>query len=235
MEKTTTRWDLAQKYEKNWWKKQEKGIGTSYFENSAAEIKEVFDSFSQLSDDIKILEIGSGAFGIVSFIHDSKNRVGIDPLEYYYGTVPEFTDKRDKNVRYLTAKGEDIPFDEFFDIIILDNVLDHCENPQKVISEVKRLSKKGTLVFFRQNTYNLYGKLMRGIMELVKIDKGHPFTFTKSEVRKFFSKEYLLLDFKRFGYFPTWLYELKSKSLKDKIKAVLFITRDKATYYWVKK
>ncbi len=235
MEKKTTRWDLAQNYEINWWRKQENGIRSNYFKESAQEIIDEYSKFAQLNEDTRVLEIGSGAFGIVSFISKSKNRFGIDPLEYYYGNVHEFVNKRDTTVTYLTAKGENLPFNDPFDIIILDNVLDHCENPTQVINEVKRLSKKGTFVYFRQNTYNLYGKMMRKIMEMMLIDKGHPFTFTKSNVQSFFSSDYSLKGYNRRGYLSTWLGEVRSRSIKDKIKAILFITRDKATYYWIMK
>lgn len=235
MNKTATRWNLAQDYEKKWWSKHEQGISTNYFENSASEIIEVFNSLSQLNENTRILEIGSGAFGIVNFIKGSKYRYGIDPLEHYYRTISEFTNKRETEVTYITGKGEELPFEEHFDIIILDNVLDHCENPKQVVSEIMRLSKKETFVFFRQNTYNLYGKLMRNLMEQMTIDKGHPFTFTKSNVEALFSSDFNLLGFKRSGYYSTWIHEMKSRSLKDKIKALLFITRDRTTYYWVKK
>lgn len=218
MDKMTTRWKLAQNYEKNWWSKHEQSIGITYFENSASELREVYKKLSKLDENTRILEIGSGAFGIVNFISESKNRFGLDPLEYYYGSVAEFVDKREPGVSYSTGKGEEIPFDKSFDIIILDNVLDHCENPKKVINEVMRLSKKGTFIFFRQNTYNLYGKMMRSIMELFIIDKGHPFTFTQSDIRSLFATEYELLGSHRTGYISTWFQELKSKSLKDKIK-----------------
>ncbi len=233
MNKKNTRWNLAQNYEKNWWSQHEQGISTTYFENSALELIEVYNQISKLTKNTRILEIGSGAFGIVNFISESECRFGVDPLEYYYGSVAEFVGKREKNVKYITGKGEELPFNESFDIIIMDNVLDHCEDPNRVINEVKRLSKKGTLVFFRQNTYNWYGKMMRFFMELLTIDKGHPFTFTKSNIRSFFSSDFELKKKSRNGYFPTWIHELKSKSLKDKIKALLFITRDKTTYYWI--
>lgn len=235
MNKNNKRWKLAQIYEKSWWSKYERGIGTSYFEFSALELINEYNQISKLTKDTRILEIGSGAFGIVNFISESKCRIGVDPLEYYYGSVEGFVNKREKDVKYITGKGEELPFDESFDIIILDNVLDHCENPTQVISEIKRLSKKGTLLFFRQNTYNCYGKMMRYFMELLTIDKGHPFTFTKTNIRSFFSSDYELKKISRNGYFSTWIQEIKSRSLKDKIKALLFITRDKTTYYLIKK
>lgn len=166
------------------------------------------------------------------FLNESQNRYAIDPLESYYSSVPEFTSLRDELVKYSEAKGESLPFaDNEFDLIILDNVLDHCESPSDVLSEIIRVLKRGGLIYFRQNTYNYYGKFMRSLMELIKIDKGHPFTFTKTDLRKLFEKNRLVkLSTDRVGYFPTWKNELMSSALKDKIKAFLFITRDKVTY-----
>lgn len=230
------RWVLAQDYEKNWWKQKESNIGTDYFQNSANEIQQTYNKIKQFSSETKILEIGSGAFGIVSFLKESKNRYGIDPLEYYYSTVKAFVKQRDKNVTYATGKGENIPFENaFFDIIILDNVLDHCQSPEKVLAEIKRVSKPNTFVFFRQNTYNFYGKMMRNIMELFLIDKGHPYTFTKREITKLFTQDFDLLGFNCNGYYSTWKTEISSPKIIDKVKALLFITRDKTTYNWVKK
>lgn len=236
MKDKNKRWSLAQGYEKSWWKKKEESISANYFQNSADEISQKYNKIGKLDPDTKILEVGSGALGVISFIHESDSRFGIDPLEYYYSTVKKFVSQRDKSVNYATAKGENIPYENsFFDIIILDNVLDHCESPLLVINEIKRVSKPNTFIFFRQNTYNYYGKFMRFVMELFLIDKGHPFTFTKSQIKKLFSRDFELIGFNRNGYFQTWKSEIQSKRLFDKIKAILFITRDKTTYYWVKK
>ena len=236
MKNNNRRWTLAQNYEKNWWQQKESNIGTDYFQNSANEITQAYEQIKKITPETQILEIGSGAFGIVSFLKESKNRYGIDPLEYYYSTVKVFVKQRDKNVKYATAKGENIPFENsYFDIIILDNVLDHCQLPQKVLEEIKRVAKPNSFVFFRQNTYNFYGKMMRNLMELFLIDKGHPYTFTKREITKLFEQDFDLLGFNRNGYFSTWKSEIKSPKIIDKIKALLFITRDKTTYHWIKK
>ncbi|MGC3979302.1 MAG: class I SAM-dependent methyltransferase [Paludibacteraceae bacterium] len=191
---------------------------------------------SLLTQETRILEIGSGAFGLISFFPESNCRYGIDPLEYYYSTVNEFVNQRDSIVTYSTGKGEKLAFeDSFFDIILLDNVLDHCESPNEVLKEIKRVAKPQSFIFFRQNTYNCYGKLMRNIMEFFLIDKGHPYTFTKSNITRLFKNDFELIDFNRNGYCSTWKAEITSNKTIDKIKAILFITRDKSTYFWRKK
>lgn len=113
----------------------------------------------------------------------------------------------------------------------MDNVLDHCEDPAKVITQIKRVTKPGAIIYFRQNTYHAWGKFIRTVIELLKIDKGHPFSFTKSELKKSFSHHKLeILYYKESGYMKTWLKEIKSKRIYDKIKAIIFATRDKTTF-----
>jgi len=233
MKNKDLRWKLAQEYEHNWWKKREEIIGVLYYEHSANDIRDYLSTSNMLNSNTFILEIGSGAYGILTYLQESKNRFGIDPLETYYSSVPAFSNKRDKLVQYLTAKGESLPFDEkMFDLIILDNVLDHCENPSKVFEEIKRVIKQEGVIYFRQNTYNAYGKFLRGLMELFLVDKGHPFTFRKSNIKHLLAQnELTIIQAEKAGYFTTWWHELTSKSIKDKIKALLFITRDKVTYF----
>ena len=229
MANKNNRWALAQEYEFNWWESKKETIKADYYQQSAAEIRQFCLYNKDLKTDTVILEIGSGATGILTFLNESDFRFGIDPLESYYSTVELFAKLRDPKVKYQTAKGESLPFEnEMFDIIIIDNVLDHCENPYSVMEEVTRVMKIDALIYFRQNTYNLYGKTARFIMEMFLIDKGHPYTFTMNDLHKLFEKNKLkMLNFSEDGYFNTWRNEMFSKSLKDKVKALLFITRNK--------
>jgi len=226
-----TRWELAQNYEHNWWKTKTSFIKADYYRHSAEEIRELCRLYKPLNKSSYILEIGSGAAGILTFLTESSQRYAIDPLETYYSTVDKFVKMRDETVKYSADKGEMLPFeDSKFDLLIVDNVLDHCENPEKVINEIKRVLKPDGLIYFRQNTYHLWGKAIRAIMEIFLIDKGHPFTFTKTDLRKLFEKfKFSTLQSKHNGYFETWKGELTSGNGKDLVKALLLVTRDRIT------
>jgi ubiquinone/menaquinone biosynthesis C-methylase UbiE len=169
------RWEQAQEYERNWWENQKKSISIEFYKNFADELKIVLNEILDINKNTSILEIGSGAAGTITFI-DSDNKYAIDPLEYFYSTVTEFTKDRDARVNYYTAKGENLPFDtDKFDLIIIDNVLDHCSDPEAVLTEMNRVLKKGGVIYFRQNTYHFWGIFVRTLMEKITFDKGHPF------------------------------------------------------------
>ncbi|MFA6597327.1 MAG: class I SAM-dependent methyltransferase [Ignavibacteriaceae bacterium] len=230
--KVNKRWAAAQEYEKEWWDKRSNSVDFEFYNNFAEELLEFGKEYLKITKDIVILEIGSGAGGILTYLTESKYRYAIDPLENFYSTVPKFVNQRDKEVKYLAAKGEDVPFeDNMFDLIIMDNVLDHCDNPDEVMKEVKRVIKNKGIIYFKQNTYHVWGKTIRYIMERFLIDKGHPFTFSKKDLFKIISlNELKLIKAKRIGYYPTWKKELLSNGLKNKMKAILFTTRDKVSY-----
>lgn len=225
------RWKIAQKYEKTWWENISNEINLEFYERFAAEAVTLLKPFITLDKEKYVLEIGSGAAGIITFIN-SNYKFAIDPLEDFYSTIPIFTSIRDIRVKYSKAMAEDMPFiDEYFDLIIIDNVLDHCENPDRVIQEMRRILKPEGIIYFRQNTYHFWGKLIRSLMETLKIDKGHPYTFLKRDLnKKFHNYKLQTVLFARSGYFKTWLREITSKRLYDKIKGVLFVNRDKVTH-----
>jgi SAM-dependent methyltransferase len=87
----------------------------------------------------KTLDIGSGLGDFVRYRH---NTIGVDV--------------NPSNVKWCTSQGFDVrlmeidklPFDEqSFDSIIMDNVLEHIKNPEKILFEIDRvLIRCGTLV-----------------------------------------------------------------------------------------
>lgn len=224
------RWKLAQEYERNWWLKQADKIDLTFYKNFAIEIVDLLKPFIEIKSNTKILEIGSGAAGIITHLQ-SDYRFAIDPLEDFYSSIPKYKNYRDQKVIYQVAIGENLPFkSEFFDLVLMDNVLDHCNNPLQVINEINRVLVNNGILYFRQNTYHLWGRAIRRIMEMFLIDKGHPHTFAKKELHQIFNNIGFEIIFKsRDGYLSTWLWEIRSTRLIDKIKALIFVNRDKFT------
>lgn len=225
------RWNIAQEYEKNWWDTRKENVSLEFYRHFAEDLTEHLQGIFEIKKDTVTLEIGSGAAGTITFL-DSEEKYAIDPLEYYYSTVEQFTKDRDSRVRYYSAKGENLPFDNlFFDLIIIDNVLDHCDDPEKVIKEMYRVIKKEGIIFLRQNTYHFWGVFIRNRLEKFTFDKGHPYTFSKKILKNYIEREgFIIVKYSRNGYFKTWIQELFAFRKKEFIKAMLFATRDKTTY-----
>jgi len=90
-----------------------------------------------------VLDIGSGPMGgILNFIN-SKKKISLDPLNKEY--VENFKDFYKTDFEYIVGSGEKIPLpDNSVDLVTCTNALDHAENPELIIKEIKRvLSKSG--------------------------------------------------------------------------------------------
>jgi ubiquinone/menaquinone biosynthesis C-methylase UbiE len=189
MESIQQRWMRAQEYERDWWQQRIPSLNLSYLRAFAEEISTAHTDVLAITLQTTILEIGSGPAGVMTFLK-SHERYAIDPLEDFFSSVESFKTFRDPQVRYFSARAEELPFpDKKFDLIIIDNVLDHCENVFQSVSEISRVLKKNGSVYVRLNTYSRWGKLIRILAERVELDKGHPNTFTPAEVEKLFHRQ----------------------------------------------
>lgn len=225
------RWKKAQGYEQHWWDHRKNALDLDFYRYFADDLIQQFDGILEINKATKILEIGSGAAGIVTFLK-SDHRYAVDPLESFYATIPQFASFRDPAVKYFTAKGEALHFESnFFDLVIMDNVLDHCDDPDAVVKEMLRVMKPGGLVFFRQNIYHWWGKFIRQLMEMAEIDKGHPHTFTFSSLLNLLNaNDVSIIRIRRSGYFQRWKRELFAGTKNDLIKALLLVNRDRVLY-----
>lgn len=97
-----------------------------------------------LKDKI-VVDIGPGPMGLLEG-SDARVKVAVEPL------AEEFKKHnlllKDSDVVYLNQPAEKIPLlDEFADVVISRNNLDHVENPEKVMQEAYRILKpKGYLI-----------------------------------------------------------------------------------------
>jgi len=106
--------------------------------------KPFYTEYFDLKDDFYnnkiILDIGCGPRGSLEWADMTKERYGLDPLTEKYLKLG--ADKH--KMKYVQAYSEDIPFkDNYFDVVCSFNSLDHVEDIEKTISEIKRIIKPG--------------------------------------------------------------------------------------------
>jgi 2-polyprenyl-3-methyl-5-hydroxy-6-metoxy-1,4-benzoquinol methylase len=179
------RWEKAQAYEKNFWRKQTSNLSSSntpfkWYKERAQQVFSQVQPFLEGFIEIRALEIGPGPIGLINYLRFDE-RYALDPLEDFYSAQREVIKARDKHVHYCQGTGEDISsLHKIFSFIIMDNVFDHVKDPHLVLKELyKNLEPRGVL-FISLNIYTPFGVFIRNIMELFKIDKGHPFSFSQN-------------------------------------------------------
>jgi SAM-dependent methyltransferase len=93
----------------------------------------------------KGLDLGCG---IVSIFEGQDNVIAIDPLMDEYDKVLNIK----HNTPHLNMDGEKLDFkDDEFDWVFCVNVIDHTPNPEKMISEIRRVLKPGGRLYFSVN------------------------------------------------------------------------------------
>ena len=90
----------------------------------------------------RILDVGCGINTVLEFLPG--RRIGVDPLAEDYKRIHQYP----PDVEIRESKGESLPFaDASFDVVFCSNVIDHTEDPDKVISEVTRvLTSRGHFI-----------------------------------------------------------------------------------------
>lgn len=120
-----------------------------------ASVRAQIERFRPLQPTDRVLEVGSGAHGLVFFL-DHEGAIGVDPLADDYRRLFPQWQHRTKTVQ---AHGEALPFEPAsFDVVLCDNVVDHAESPEAIVRELVRVLAPGGLLYFTVNVHHpLYG------------------------------------------------------------------------------
>ena len=226
--KTLDRWCSAQKYEEDWWKLYEKFLSEGkasldWYKTFSEECCNYVSPFLEITSETPILEIGSGAAGLITYLNSTK-KIAIDPLEHYFGSSPVFCRVRDPNIKYLAARGEEIPFeDAVFDMVIADNMLDHCKYPLQVLDEIHRVLRGNGVLFLKLNIFTRSGIFPRKILERFVIDRGHPHSFSHEAITEDFGKCFAVLSETVESYLDSWKRNLRRWNRKILGKMLLGI------------
>lgn len=103
---------------------------------------EHFDLAVQDYEDKRILDIGCGPRGSLEWANVAAERIGIDPLAEEYRQIGA----ANHEMEYIAGRAENIKFeDDYFDVVTSMNSLDHVDELDTVIEEIKRVTKPGGL------------------------------------------------------------------------------------------
>jgi SAM-dependent methyltransferase len=117
----------------------------------SAAVRDKLTALRPIPDGARVLEVGSGAHGLI-FFFDGGERVGVDPLADHYRELFPVWQER---VTTIAAFGERLPFeDSRFDVVLSDNVVDHAENPRRIVEEMVRVLTPGGSLYFTVNVHH---------------------------------------------------------------------------------
>ncbi len=228
------RWKLAQSFEKNFWDDftTESILGDSkkLLLKKSKIYLEIWKKFIKITQNTKILCIGCGPIDIINEIKIGK-KYSIDPLANFYKKKFKIDYK---STNLIQGSGENLPYKtDSFDIIIIRNVLDHTDNPEKVLSEIKRVLKKQGIVHLEAHYYQ------KGFLMLTKIwapfkkiitgkifNLPHPHMFSLEILKNLIFKDFNIIyeevgrDIGIYDNLKELKSQLKKQKLTKKIPAI---------------
>jgi len=111
--------------------------------------------FIRKAKGFKCLDFGCGN-GLVL----RQNATVRPDLEFFGIDIKDFSGELPKRVSFSIYNGEKLPHqDNYFDIITANHVLEHIQNPKRILTELKRVLKnKGRIYIEVPNKRSLWGK-----------------------------------------------------------------------------
>ena len=234
-----TSWRKAQENEVQFWQaiyiEKQKDIPT-YMpisdDTALAFTKKSIERFGQVLETINgkvAIDVGCGPYGLIKGFQVNAQKTGNNPRKIYgidplintylkFGTLPTAS-----YIEYINAKAESIPLEDgLCDYIYSTNVIDHVEDPARVLQECHRICKDTGVLLFAVHTVKFPFNLLGPLLNL--IDKNHPHHFSENKILRLAQKYFpsvvlkrrigLLEDHPEFKFFNTFRSTNKFRSLK---------------------
>lgn len=198
---TSKRWEIAQNSEKEYWEGFTKETllkeEAERHEQKANVLEKEWKKYIGLNKNPRILQIGCGPEDIINYLSSGK-KYAVDPLAEFY--------KKKFNLDYssisfIEGRAESLPFeDNYFDVVILANVLDHVEQPEKALSEIRRVLKKEGLFHFENLFYQKNFIILSKIYGAAKktatgeiFNVHHPFMFQLNDLKNLIYQDFSII------------------------------------------
>lgn len=165
------RWAAAHSFHSNWKLTQKRIYGIEeYNRRIDSRSREVLNSFYEVGLNFTgktVVDVGCGTRGVLPII-TAKTKIGIDPaIKEVKG---QFVFPSD--AIYLSEKIEDCSLmDDYVDVVICNNTLNHVENPRIAVAQIHRILKPDGLLMLEvliepMNIAHTYSFTAEGLTQL---------------------------------------------------------------------
>ncbi len=196
------RWSKAQKYEKKTW--MERSLESSDDRNLEHKIR--FNNYAALKNFKfeNVIELGCGPFTNLRLIlplqQSVKSVTLLDPLILEYLQHPHCTYKNSvlagHKVQIINSTIEEFMPENKYDLVVMNNVLEHCFNIPKIFEGLLSMLKDGGIFVFTDVAFS--EETVKKIVEK-QYDAGHPIRLTKKYLNEFLSKNFKTIYEKSFS------------------------------------
>jgi len=228
------RWHSAQQYERGYWEE----LATRIADGSVSQLDWYRWRAEQLASRLRtlgleklvggsarVIEVGSGPVGVVGFF-PAAERVAVDPLESYYASNTTLAALRDPSVEYRQGSVEALPCEsDGYDLAIMENCIDHVRDVQAGMRELKRVIGPAGILYLTVNCRTRWGFVAHRTLSRLRIDAGHPHTFTARRVQRLLRDHgFATLHFEMGSYADARRDDLTASDRRARIKGLLGIS-----------
>ncbi len=226
------RWQQAQAYERGYWLSRADDLADSndlaFYRWRSEQLCSRLGSIGlgRLTDGTaRMVEIGSGPVGIAAFF-PGVERIAVDPLSSAYAEHEGLVSWRDPDVQYRDGMGEDLPCEaDSADLIVIENCIDHARDVDQVMREIVRVLKPGGVLYLTVNCRTRPGFVVHRILSRLRLDPGHPHTFTLGKTRRLMGQYgFRILDFRNGAYWKALRDDLLGPGIQPRLKALLGVS-----------
>ena len=192
---TRDRWVQAQQFEYDEWK-DNAAILESEWQELVDKYADFFPKIANrigLNSSSKILDVGSMST-VPARLLGTGIITGLEPLAEKLGITGR---EKLPVVTMISARAEEMPFPEAsFDCVVCRNVIDHTQDPARIIREIHRVLKPDGHVLLICYTYAPFIAWVKNFSEKYHIMRnvGHPFAFTPSMLDKLSQKKFSIVE-----------------------------------------
>ena len=169
--------------------------------------------YLNLKDNDKIIEIGCGAGNIMQKIKKGREIWGVDLSNF----MLEMSKKKKyySPVKFIKGDVENLPEEVInykFDKIYCSEVLEHVENPDKVLKEIKKISKNNGIIVISVPNEKLINQI-KGVLQKMRIfnflfpsiskkmdDEWHLHSFDLKKIKNLIFNDYVIEKVKGIPY-----------------------------------
>ncbi len=231
---TQERWTAAQQYERAYWTSQAEQIAQGaisqleWYRWRANQLTERLERLGVRTPDSKteaVLEVGSGPVGLAAF-YPFQRAVLVDPLSDFYKEISHLVELRNPDAEYVSGRGEALPVEtDTFDLAVIENCIDHVHDVTGVMNELIRTLKPGGILYLTVNCRSRAGFYVHRILSRLRLDPGHPHTFTPDRAAALVTKHgFSVIDVETGSYEKERAADLASDSSRARLKARLGIS-----------
>ncbi len=228
------RWETAQKYERGFWEDQAEKLAAgespdmSWYQWRADQLAAWLRKlgFQHLADGkARALEVGSGPVGLLAY-YRAAERVAVDPLDASYAGNPVFAQQRASGVVYREGRGESLPVATgHYDLLVIENCIDHVKDMDAVMRELRRATTADGVLYLTVNCRTRFGYYVHRLLSRLRLDPGHPHTFTGERVISFLRKYgFEIIDMRVDSYGKALREDIKGPGLRPRLKAALGVS-----------